>query len=255
MASQGLGAPLRHALHFPKLTEAGLAIELDAQLARGLAFRQVNVKEGFTILDGAGRAYRASLKELTATGGQAVVYEACARSPESPLRLTLLCAVLSRQRMTTVVQKATELGVSAIVPVLTDHSVQARDLEHEKPWGWKGQVLRAVKQCRRASVPDLREVQTLAGYLKQLQERPPEALFLLDDRASPAAAAAQASLTEVVLAIGPEGGWSENERLQFARLGAKELALGGRVLRAETAVFVGLTVLQTRYGDLAPTGV
>jgi 16S rRNA (uracil1498-N3)-methyltransferase len=242
--------PICHASAFPPLPAEGHPIELDAAAAAGLALRQVNVKEGFTLLDVSGKAYRASLKELSATGGRAVVYERFTRSPESPLHLTLVCAVLSRQRMTTVVQKATELGVSRIVPVLTEHSVPKRDLDHEKPWGWKGQVVRAVKQCRRASVPELWQVQGLTDALSAVKANLPDHLYLLDDRATQVAREPSEQPKGIVLAIGPEGGWSEKERMQFANLGAIELALGGRVLRAETAVMVGLTVLQTRFGDL-----
>ena len=77
------------------------------------------------------------------------------RSPEPTVDLTLACAVLARQRMHLVVQKATELGVRRIVPLLTDHSVQPDAVEHEQAHAWAGHVARAAKQCRRSSLPHL----------------------------------------------------------------------------------------------------
>ena len=67
------------------------------------------------------------------------------RSPESQLDITLACSVLARQRLLFVMQKATELGASRVVPLHTDHSVQVDGLEHEKASGWAGQVIRAAK--------------------------------------------------------------------------------------------------------------
>jgi 16S rRNA (uracil1498-N3)-methyltransferase len=142
-------APLTHG----KELEEGQRIELDAAHARALRFRGINVKEAFTIVDARGGFFRASLTALGEDSGTATVYEAMATSTESRTEITLLCAVLARQRMLVVVQKATELGVIRIVPVLSERSVQRSGLAHEKAHAWPGQALRASRQCRRASVP------------------------------------------------------------------------------------------------------
>jgi 16S rRNA (uracil1498-N3)-methyltransferase len=184
-----------------------------------------------------------------------VVYEKMPRSPESPAHITLVCPVLGRQRMLTVCQKATELGVARIVPVVSDHSVQRDGIEHEKPWAWKGQCIKAARQCRRGSLPELTEVISFnealaAPFWSEASQR-----FALDDRSpidhDPFAPTNEPPTpSDIVLVVGPEGGFSDPERARLDEHHAIVLALGGRVLRAETAVYVGLTVLQHRMGDL-----
>ena len=96
---------------------------VDRRTVEALRFRQVNVTEAFTLQDAAGGFFRASLLSCWAEGGEALVYEAMSHSPESPLCLSLFCAVLARQRMLQVIQKATELGVTRVQPVFSERSV------------------------------------------------------------------------------------------------------------------------------------
>lgn len=243
------------AMRAPRPLTEGESLKLDAGMLRSLDAREVNVSEAFTVQDADGTFFRASLQERDDKSGRALVYERMPRSPESPAQITLVCAVLARQRMITVCQKATELGVSRIVPVLSAHSVQRDGLDHEKPWSWKGQCIKGARQCRRASLPELTDVMPLRQALSAEFWTSAAAKFALDDRSpidrDPFPPASDAPATnEVVIAVGPEGGWSDDERAQLGRAGATVLALGGRVLRAETAVFAGLAVVQHRLGDL-----
>lgn len=220
----------------------------DAATAGRLRRREVNPKEAFTIRDSSGAFFRASLKELGPSGGTALAYERMACSPEPGIEITLACAVLARQRMIFVMQKATELGVSAVVPLLTDYSVQPAGLEHEKAHAWPGQVIRAARQCRRGSLPAVLPPTTLAAFLDSPAVSAADLRLFMDDR-SEAAPSGAGSPQRLILFVGPEGGFTDAER---AALRAKEtlpLALGGRVLRAETAVIAGLTAVQLRWGD------
>ena len=239
-------APIRH----PHQLEVDRTIELDAQEVAALRFRQVNVSEAFTLLGPDERFFRASLKHLGARSGEALVYEEMPQSPESPLSLTLVCAVLARQRMLLVVPKATELGVTRILPVISAHSVQESGLEHEKVGAWPNAAIRAARQCRRSSVPEVRKTEQLAAVLEGETWRGAEARFYLDDRAPQSARLAR-GIQSVCLAIGPEGGWSDVEREQLQQAGAQPLVLGGRVLRAETAAITGVFLVQHALGDLA----
>lgn len=213
------------------------------------------MSEAFTLVDAEGAFFRASLKAMSPDGGEALVYERMHGSTESPACITLVCAVLGRQRMITVVQKATELGCMRITPVLSDHSVKREDLDREKPWAWRGQALKGARQCRRASVPLVDEVMSLDRVLASPTWKAATARFVLDDVKGekyvfPAQDESTGSPKDYVLAVGPEGGWSDRERTLLEKAGATALALGVRVLRAETAVFAGLSVLQHRLGDL-----
>ena len=242
-----LNTSLRHS----DVLSVGQRIALDAGHVRALRFREINTKEAFTIVDAAGSFFRASFTTLDGNIGEALVYEAMQTSPESSADITLMCAVLARQRMLGVMQKATELGVTRIVPVLSERSVQADGLDHEKAHAWPGQVLRAARQCRRASIPELCATLPLATALEDATFREAERRVYLDDRApATGSATTQINPTRIVLLVGPEGGFSDAERRVLELRGAEPLRIGGRVLRAETAVLVGLTLLQHAYGDM-----
>ena len=243
-----VNAPLVHA----EALVPGRRISLDGAHARGLRFRGINAKEAFTLVDKDGGFFRASLESLTEDGGQALVYETMAHSPESPARITLLCAVLGRQRMLGVIQKATELGVVRVVPVLSEQSVQRAGLAHEKAHAWPAQALRASRQCRRASVPEVRSAVTLTAALDDATFQGANRRFYLDDRTGEPAAQERgaSSWRDLAFAVGPEGGWTDGERALLGDRGASALRFGGRVLRAETAVLVGIARLQQLYGDL-----
>lgn len=232
--------------------EVGKIISLDAAVVRALAYREVNVREAFTLVDADGTTFRASLKSIDPTRGTAEVYERIVGDTESRVAITLVCAVLGRQRMITVVQKATELGCVRVVPVLSDHSVKPAELAKEKPWAWEGQAIKASRQCRRACVPAVEKTQSLGDAMKAPWFRAAAARFFLDDRSESAAdpLVALQDTTSLVLVVGPEGGFSDGERQRLKAAGAEVLRFGARVLRAETAVYAGLAVLQHRLGDL-----
>lgn len=246
--------PLHAAITTRDEVAVNAEVSLDARAAAGLAFRKVNVKEAFTLVDGAGRSFRASLTHFDTTGARALVYEAMPDDTESPARIVLACAVLQRQRMLIVAQKAAELGAAKLVPVYTARSVQADGLSHEKSHAWPGQSLKGARQCRRAAVPEVTAPVTLAALLAGDAWKAAAVRLFLDDRAEPGDGAwhERPATTPfgAVLVVGPEGGFAEHERRALRDAGATVLRLGPRVLRAETAVFAGLSVLQHRLGDL-----
>jgi 16S rRNA (uracil1498-N3)-methyltransferase len=219
--------------------------------AEQLKFRQINVKEAFTLVGPDGRYYRAALKDWSPEGAAGLVYEQMPASPESPLKLDLACAFLARQRMLFVCQKATELGVEHILPLFTEHSLGADALEHEKAHAWSGQALRAARQCRRSTVPEVRARAGLRDAVDSDVWAAADAHFYLDDYTE-RSAPLERGPGRVCLVVGPEGGWSDAERRLLQEAGARPLALGGRILRAETAVVAGLTVLQYALGDMGP---
>jgi 16S rRNA (uracil1498-N3)-methyltransferase len=232
-----------------------LATNADLQLPEAAAYhvaRVLRLREGAAILafDGSGSEYRC---EILAVTGDRVLVRVGVKTPglpESPLRITLVQAVSRSERMDWTLQKATELGVRTIVPVLSARSVvrldarqAARKLRH-----WQAIVAGACEQCGRSVVPDVREPLELGAYLAGV---PREAQrFVL----SPTGPASLAGLTSVgaraELLIGPEGGLDDTELERAARAGFTPVRLGPRVLRTETAGIVALTVLQALWGDL-----
>ncbi len=241
------------ALVHPEALVLEQTVTLDLDVLEGLTYRQVNVKEAFTLQDAKGDFYRASLLEHGDRGGKALIYERMRASPESPLELTVFVGILARQRMIFVAQKAAELGATRLVPVFTEHSVHpGKALEKEKPWAWQGQGIKGSRQCRRGTVMEVTAPLAFQDVLASPRWREADARFALDDSGDPGnevLARVRPGTRRVALFVGPEGGFSGPERDKL-RASAQTLRLGGRVVRAETAVLVGLTVLQHRLGDL-----
>jgi 16S rRNA (uracil1498-N3)-methyltransferase len=231
--------------------DSALTLQQPFRIGRGimkrLERRGINPSEAFTIRDQTGTYFRASLKEIGGEGGSALPYERMERSPEPTIEITLACSVLARQRMIFVMQKATELGVTRIVPLLTDHSVPREGLEHERAHSWPAQVIRAAKQCRRASLPHVVQPATLDGLFASPAFAAADVRIFLDDRSIPVPTPA-APPRRIVLIVGPEGGFSDPERARLPEK-ASPWVLGGRILRAETAVIVGLTAVNMVWGD------
>ncbi len=247
MVSFDLRAPLRHA----QALAVDQHISLGPEHVKALRLREIHPKEAFTLCDRGGHFFRASLTTLESDGGQALVYESMPSSPESPVHISLLCAVLSRQRMLGVIQKATELGVMSVLPVITERSVNEGGLTHEKAHAWPAQAVRAARQCRRGSLPEVRSAMPLRAALDDALFRTAERRLVLDDRAPlPTGKSEAPPPRRIAFIVGPEGGLTDAERDLVAERGATSLRLGGRVLRAETAVLVGLTILQHQFGDL-----
>jgi 16S rRNA (uracil1498-N3)-methyltransferase len=163
-------------------------------------------------------------------------------SRESPLAVHLAMSIIQLEKFELVLQKATELGVRSIIPLVTDRIELRAERYSGKLERWNKIVFEAVKQSGRTRVPELAEPAKFADVVAR-----PGAKILFDaDEESTAIG----TLDEVTLLIGPEGGWSDGE-LQLAR--ERECffqRLGPRRLRAETAGIAALSVVAFRFGDL-----
>jgi 16S rRNA (uracil1498-N3)-methyltransferase len=241
-------------IHVPGPLAAGGEITLPAQAGEHLT-RVLRLAAGapFVMFDGNGGEYAA---ELSVTGKQ-VRARVLSHEPverESPLHITLLQGVARGERMDLVVQKATELGVSRIVPVLAERSVvklderqRARKREH-----WQSVVVSACEQCGRNRVPAVHEAVSLGDALKLLPEASVRCLLAADASEALAQAARRTAGAQLALLIGPEGGLAGHER-QFALAnGFSACRLGPRIMRTETAGLAALAVLQAVSGDFSP---
>lgn len=207
--------------------------------------------DAVTLFNGDGMDYPARIAALRHGSVDAEVTGRTAARAESPLAVTLVQGIARAERMDLVVQKATELGVAAIVPVATARSVVKLDADSRdrKTAHWRGIAVAACEQCGRARVPDVLEPVTLAARLA----KPADAglRFLLSPDADSSLAAAARGATSVELLVGPEGGLEDAERKSALAAGYRSCGLGPRVLRSETAALAALAVLQTIAGDLA----
>jgi 16S rRNA (uracil1498-N3)-methyltransferase len=233
-----------------------LAADTDLLLPEAAAYhvaRVLRLREGATLtaFDGSGHDFRCEILAIKGDEVRVRVVERTAGVPESPLKVTLVQAVSRGERMDWTLQKATELGVRAIVPVLSARSVVRLDERQaeKKVRHWQAIVAAACEQCGRSVVPEVRSPCDLAHYLASATR---EGQRLVLSPTGPASLAGLNSLgTRVELLIGPEGGLDDVEFERAAAAGFVPVRLGPRVLRTETAGIVALTVLQAMWGDLA----
>lgn len=170
---------------------------------------------------------------------------------ESPRPILLLQGIARGEKMDLILQKATELGVSAILPVNAERTEVKLDgprLE-KRITHWRSVIVSACEQSGRARVPALAIPQSLAAAATSV---PAGALKLtLDPQGEHRLSTLQtAADTPVVVAIGPEGGWSPKDRQALTQAGFQGLQLGPRILRTETAGLAAIAALQARLGDL-----
>jgi len=172
---------------------------------------------------------------------------------ESPLRIVLLQALARGEKMDWIVQKATELGVAGIAPVLSERGEVKLDGERadKRVAHWRSVAISACEQSGRARIPQIDAPQPLSRALAQLS--PATRRLVLDPEAGASAASLDlgAESELVVIAIGPEGGWSPGDLALLRGAGFTGLRLGPRVLRTETAGLAAIAALQARYGDFA----
>ena len=231
--------------------KAGAHVTLPSAGAYHVA-RVLRMREGapLRVFDGNGGEFEA---EITQVAGDAVTVQLGTQAQtatESPLRITLVQGVSRSERMDWTLQKATELGVAAIAPVLTARSVVRLDDKQvaKKHAHWQGIVIGACEQCGRARVPAVSPATTLRDYFTNVRK---DGMRLVLSPAAPRSLAGIASLpSKVELLIGPEGGLEDDELVGAEKAGFMPVRLGPRVLRTETAAVVALAVLQALWGDL-----
>ena len=162
----------------------------------------------------------------------------------SELPITLGLAILKRDAMDTAIQKAVELGAHRIVPLVTERvSINDAALE-KKQLHWQSIAISACEQCGRNLLPIIAETTSYEHFVSQHQEL--ICTLMADTTTMP-----DTTRTEVHLLVGPEGGFSSYEEQAAAEAGWHALALGPRVLRAETAAIAALTLAQSTWGDMA----
>jgi len=203
-----------------------------------------------TVFDGRGGEHAARIGGLDRSGVTIEVGEHRPVERESPLEVTLAQGVSRGERMDLVVQKATELGVRCIVPVLTERTVVRFDAKQSgaRLRHWQGVAVAACEQCGRNTLPRIAAPVALPELLRETDD---DSLRLVLTPGGDASIGDLASGPgSVTLLIGPEGGLSQDERRAAIQAGYRPLRLGPRVLRTETAAIAALAALQMRLGDL-----
>jgi 16S rRNA (uracil1498-N3)-methyltransferase len=175
--------------------------------------------------------------------------------PAGPVPAVILGqALLKHDQMDWVIQKATELGVASIVPLITSRGVVRPDGARIKVQRdrWNRIAFEAAQQAERWDSPEVMEPQAWLNWVVALPSAATRMLLHERRRAVPLSDITLSRTVDqpLVLAIGPEGGWTEEETDAADRAGFQSVSLGERILRAETAALAGITLLQGRLGQL-----
>jgi 16S rRNA (uracil1498-N3)-methyltransferase len=238
-------------IHTEQPLTAGRTVTLGEQAAHYIG-RVLRLPAGasITLFNGDGHDYAATIDTIDKRSVAVTVASATLNETESPLAIHLGIAISKGERMDFVMQKATELGVTAITPLLSERvEVRLAGERAEKRWQhWHGVIVSACEQCGRARLPQLGAVSSLSQWVDSVQA---ERKFVLHHRSNQSLESG-AEPNSVALLIGPEGGLSAQEIGTAERAGFDALTLGPRVLRTETAPLTALAVLQYCWGDLQP---
>lgn len=219
-----------------------------AHLVRVLRLRE---GDACVLFNGDGHDYPARLVRVGKREAVVELGEAAPACNESPLRITLLQGIARGEKMDLILQKATELGVAAVVPVNGERTEVKLDAERagKRLAHWREVAVSACEQCGRATVPDIAPPQSLERAVQAL-DRDMSRLILDPEAAHRLATLAAPASMRIAIAIGPEGGWSPRDLATLEDAGFTGMQLGPRVLRTETAGLAAIAALQARFGDL-----
>jgi 16S rRNA (uracil1498-N3)-methyltransferase len=237
----------------------GSVVELPSETASHLA-RVLRARSGDEVIlfNGDGREFNGAIEAVRGSLVSAAVGESRPVDRESPLKITLVQCVPRGDRMDFIVQKATELGVARIVPVLSQRSVVRLDRAQaeSKAIHWRAVAVSACEQCGRNRLPSIEAPQPLLYYLGETS--PGTGLRLVLEPAAETHArmqrdprgAAEVASVDAEIAIGPEGGFAADELEAFRVARFSQIKLGPRTLRTETAAIAAVVWLQARFGDM-----
>ena len=229
---------------------AGKSLVLEGSAANHI-MRVLRLRDGdvLTLFDGRGGEHGARITGFRRDSVQVEVQEHRDVERESKLNLTLAQGISRGERMDWVMQKATELGVTRIIPVITERTMvklderqSERKLEH-----WRAIVIAACEQSGRNRVP---EVAAPCAYHEVLRSGDGNGKKLLLSPTGNLNARDLALSGRATLLVGPEGGLSPEEQEQAVGAGFEQVRMGPRVLRTETAAIAALTILQHDFGDI-----
>lgn len=235
--------------YYPAVLHVGGCIEVSSAVLHHIHVLRLAVGDVVTLFDGQGAEFTARLSQLGKKHATLTVELQSAISRESPCSITLVQAISSGERMDWTLQKATELGVTRIIPVQSTRSVVRLSGERasKRVQHWQQVVISACEQCGRNLIPEVTHIHSVSEVCAWLQVQHSPAYYL-----SPYAQQRLRELTPVTalsLIAGAEGGWSTEEEDALLAVGSIPLLFGARVLRTETAPLALLAAIQSQWGD------
>ena len=207
----------------------------------------------FDLVDEDRTRYRVSLEQMDHRNILTHILSRDENQPATGPAITLVQSVLKGKKMDWIIQKATELGIQAIVPVISDRTIARMKSErrgHQKE-RWEKIALGAAQQCGRSDIPSISSVMSLSDFFRNDSEAKLKLILWEQELLRPLKAELAGRLTDdpIMAMVGPEGGFTAEEVERARGKGWVSVSLGSRVLRAETAGLVVLSILQYELGD------
>ena len=243
----------RYRFYAPPLSFTEASVRLDADEAHHLT-RVLRLGSGARVFvfDGEGGEYECEVARVAKHEVELNLLRRLDDAVESPLRLTLAQALIKGDKFDWVIQKATELGVTRIVPLVTDHAdiKRAEERAGQRLQRWRRISLEALKQCGRRRLVEICEPATFDDFCGSTTsgER-----LIFSEHGGKSLAEVSAKLRDVNqlnLCVASEGGWSEHELRKAASCGFTLVSLGTRILRTETAAIFAVALAQHIFGDM-----
>ena len=227
--------------HCPTPLATGLVLSLPAGAARHVQVLRLQPGDGITLFNGEGGEFDAAVTRMGRSDVEVQVGAHHAVEREAPRAIHLLAGITANERMDWLVEKATELGVASITPMVAERSVLKLKGERaeKKLAHWQGVAVAAAEQCGRNRVPTVHPAITLTDWLKKAPSGERWVLSLSESAQSLALLTGNADVTVL---SGPEGGLSPSEETAALAAGFVPVTLGSRVLRAETAPLALLAI-------------
>ncbi|HET9822998.1 MAG TPA: 16S rRNA (uracil(1498)-N(3))-methyltransferase [Burkholderiaceae bacterium] len=236
-------------LHVSAPLAAGPSLALPPEAVRHAQVLRLQPGDALTLFDGAGGEWAARIESMGRRDVTVSLLEHRPVERELPLAITLALAMPAGDRMDHLVEKATELGVAAIQPLITERSVLRLSGERadKRRAHWQAIAVAACEQCGRNRVPSVHAPRPLESWLAALGAGRGDARWLLAWRDATAFVRVRdAAMDTLQLLSGPEGGLTGSEEDTARACGFVPVGLGPRVLRADTAPLAVLAALALR---------
>jgi 16S rRNA (uracil1498-N3)-methyltransferase len=230
----------------------GQEILIEGPPLEALCFQGCRTGSIITLSDPDKNDFRGRILRLSKNDALVLIFDAFPSPTESSLEVILLQALPERERMELIIQKATELGVSTIIPYKSERSIslEEREAKQKKAHRWQEIAVKAVQQSRRARVPT---VESYCSFQQGLEHCEKEGLkiILYEKEGETLKKVLKGNPARCIYAmVGPEGGFTKGEVVSAKNRGFIPVKLGQRILRTETAAITLMGILQYELGDL-----
>ena len=224
------------------------SLELPDNVVRHMNVLRLHIGDSVVLFNGDGCDYTANISELSKRHAKVNIEKSEKLDNESHLKITLMPSLIASDKFDLIVQKAVELGVNEIVPVISQYTQRlSNDKINSRMEHWRKIIIAACEQSARATIPHLSEPTLFSDVLLAVSA---ERKYILSPHHERQQVLAESTISSAAVLIGPEGGFNLAEVERAGEYGFTTLQLGPRILRAETAAICAVSLLQSHFGDI-----